>query len=111
PEGSDQDASQQQGTRSAARLINVCNFHVNWNNPANSSFTLRTNVPAAVFTELSCDNEQGGRDLNCVPQLGIPDPLDAISDRLMFRNAYRRFPDGRESMLNNFTVSANSVAG
>src|SRR5262249_41370881 len=31
--------------------------------------------------------------------------------RLMFRNAYRRFPDGRESMLNNFTVSAHSVAG
>jgi hypothetical protein len=29
----------------------------------------------------------------------------------MFRNAYRRFPDGRESLLNNFTVSANSVAG
>jgi hypothetical protein len=29
----------------------------------------------------------------------------------MFRNAYRRFPDGRESMLNNLTVSANSVAG
>ena len=24
--------------------------------------------------------------------------------QLMFRNAYRRFPDGRESLLNNFTV-------
>jgi hypothetical protein len=46
-----------------------------------------------------------------VPQLGVVDPLDAIAHRLMFRNAYRRFPDGRESMLNNFTVSANSVAG
>ena len=29
----------------------------------------------------------------------------------MFRNAYRRFADGHESMLNNYTVSANSVAG
>ena len=29
----------------------------------------------------------------------------------MFRNAYRRFSDGHESMLNNYTVSANSVAG
>ena len=37
--------------------------------------------------------------------------LDAIADRLMFRNAYRRFADGHESMLNNYTVSANSVAG
>jgi hypothetical protein len=43
--------------------------------------------------------------------LGVPDPLDGLADRLMFRNAYRRFPDGRESLLNNFTVSANSVAG
>jgi hypothetical protein len=29
----------------------------------------------------------------------------------MFRNAYRRFSDGHESMFNNYTVSANSVAG
>ena len=46
-----------------------------------------------------------------MPQLGVVDPLDGVADRLMFRNAYRRFPDGRESMLNNFTVSAHSVAG
>ena len=30
---------------------------------------------------------------------------------LMFRNAYRRFADGHESLLDNYTVSANSVAG
>ena len=30
---------------------------------------------------------------------------------MMFRNAYRRFSDGHESMLDNYTVSANSVAG
>jgi len=111
PGGAQENAAPPQGAQSAARLYKVWNFHVDWNNPANSSFTLRTNVPAADFTVLSCVNEEGERDLNCVPQLGIPDPLDAISDRLMFRNAYRRFPDGRESMLNNFTVSANSVAG
>jgi hypothetical protein len=111
PGGAEENAAPLQGAQSAARLYKVWNFHVDWNNPANSSFTLRTNVPAADFTVLSCVNEEGERDLNCVPQLGIPDPLDAISDRLMFRNAYRRFPDGRESMLNNFTVSANSVAG
>ncbi len=111
PVGAQENAAPPQGAQSAARLYKVWNFHVDWNNPANSSFTLRTNVPAADFTVLSCVNEKGERDLNCVPQLGIPDPLDAISDRLMFRNAYRRFPDGRESMLNNFTVSADSVAG
>ena len=30
---------------------------------------------------------------------------------MMFRNAYRRFSDGHESLLDNYTVSANSVAG
>jgi len=80
-------------------------FHVDWNDPDNSTFTLRANVPAADFTVL-CPNTR-----ECVPQKGVPDPLDAVADRVMFRNAYRRFPNGRESMLNNFTVSANSVAG
>jgi len=59
---------------------------------------------------LSCVNEKA-EPFDCVPQLGARALLDAIPDRLMFRNAYRRFPDGRESLLNNFTVSANSVAG
>ena len=53
--------------------------------------------------------------LQCVCRVRAPtwhkEPLDGLADRLMFRNAYRRFPDGRESLLNNFTVSANSVAG
>jgi len=86
-------------------LYKVWAYHVDWNHPKKSSFTLRANVPAADFTVL-CPNTR-----ECVPQKGVPDPLDGEGDRLMFRNAYRRFPDGRESLLNNFTVSANSVAG
>jgi hypothetical protein len=96
----------EQRNRRLPPLYKVWNFHVDWNDPDNSSFRLRANVPAADFTVL-CRKEDG----KCVPQLGVVDPLDAIPDRLMFRNAYRRFPDGRESLLNNFTVSANSVAG
>ena len=95
----------------APPFYKVWNFHVDWNNPANSSFTLRANVPAADFTVLTCVDEKGELTGDCVPQLGIPDPLSGLVDRLMFRNAYRRFPDGRESLLNNFTVKADSVAG
>ena len=62
-------------------------------------------MPAASFTSL-CPTTR-----NCVPQLGTSARLDAIADRMMFRNAYRRFPDGHESLLDNYTVSANSVAG
>ena len=110
PGGAQENAAPPQGAQSAARLYKVWAFHVDWNNPANSSFTLRANVPAADFTMLSCVNEEA-EPFDCVPQLGARALLDAIPDRLMFRNAYRRFPDGRESLLNNFTVSANSVAG
>jgi len=86
-------------------------FHVDWNHPKKSRFTLRANVPAADFTVLCPEKDEEGECLPIVPQSGVAQKLDAIADRLMFRNAYRRFPDGRESMLNNFTVSAKSVAG
>jgi hypothetical protein len=37
--------------------------------------------------------------------------LDAIGDRLMFRLAYRKFTDGHEGVVGNYTVSAGGVAG
>jgi hypothetical protein len=113
--GAQEKASLPQGAQPAATpapLYKVWAFHVDWNRPANSSFTLQASVPAAGFTVLNnCPQNVCKTCAGCVPQLGVPDPLDGLTDRLMFRNAYRRFPDGRESMLNNFTVSANSVAG
>ena len=103
--GTQENASAPRAVQSAAPIYKVWAFHVDWDHPANSSFTPQASVPAADFTQLCRDEGK------CVPQLGIPDRLNGIADRLMFRNAYRRFPDGRESMVNNFTVSANSVAG
>jgi hypothetical protein len=103
--GTQENAPPPGGAQSAAPIYKVWAFHVDWDHPANSSFTPQASVPAADFTQLCRDEGK------CVPQLGIPDRLNGIADRLMFRNAYRRFPDGRESMVNNFTVSAHSVAG
>jgi len=80
-------------------------YHADFANPANSTFTLEASVPAASFTAL-CPTTRA-----CVPQLGSSANLDAIADRMMFRNAYRRFSDGHESLLDNYTVSASSVAG
>jgi hypothetical protein len=80
-------------------------YHVDFTTPANSTFTLEASVPAASFTALCASTR------NCVPQLGTTAGLDAIADRMMFRNAYRRFSDGHESLLDNYTVNANSVAG
>lgn len=80
-------------------------YHVDFASPANSTFTVEANVKAASFTSL-CPTTR-----DCIPQAGTSTKLDELGDRLMFRNAYRRFSDGHESMLNNYTVSANSVAG
>ena len=109
--GAQENAPAPRAASTPPPLYKVWAFHVDWNDPDNSSFTLRANVPAADFTVLLCVDDEGDITADCVPQLGVVDRLDAIPDRLMFRNAYRRFPDGRESMLNNFTVKADSVAG
>ena len=97
------------GQCNARPIYKVWAFHVDWNQPANSSFR-----PEPVFRQqtLRLSSVQRNRsEVGCVPQMGTTNPLDGLADRLMFRNAYRRFPDGRESLLNNFTVSADSVAG
>ena len=92
----------QQDTAPPGSLIyKVWAFHVDWDQPGNSWFRVEARIPAAGFSRLQDD----------VPQLGVTNLLDGIGDRLMFRNAYRRFPDGHESLLNNFSVNANSVAG
>ena len=87
-------------------VYKVWAFHADFINPANTTFTLEATLPASAFTVL-CPSTR-----NCVPQLGSATNLDAVADRLMFRNAYRMFPPGiGESLLDNYTVGANAVAG
>src|SRR5438552_7326615 len=87
----------------APLVYKIYKFHVDFTNPANTTFTLFASPSAAAFTAL-CPTTR-----SCVPQLGVADRLDAIADRLMFRNAYRNINGG--TLVNNYTVSANSVAG
>ena len=77
----------------------VYHFHADFAIPANSTLTLFGSSPAAGFTEL----------FTLVPQLG-GEGLDNLADRLMFRLAYRNFGD-HESLVGNFTVKSNNVAG
>ena len=80
-------------------------FHVDFANPASSTFSLAANITPAGFTAL-CPGE-----FSCVPQLGSGDNLDALADRGMFRNAYRYFGNGHEALVGNMTVDSNGVAG
>jgi hypothetical protein len=80
-------------------------FHVDFANPAASTFTAAGNLTPAGYTQLCAL----GR--SCVPQAGTFDGLDGIGDRPMFRSAYRRFQDGHEALVGNFTVSSGGVSG
>src|SRR5712691_3566025 len=89
-------------------------FHVDWQNPMNSTFGngkpngngVPIEIPVADFG-LVCNGDQTLADRNCIPQVdvdptadyslpGMPDVgdyLDSIGDRLMYRIAYRNFGD------------------
>lgn len=79
-------------------------FHADFVTPANTTFTQIGAPAAAGFTSI-CPSTR-----SCVPESG-GEGLDAIGDRLMFRAAYRKFADGHESIVSNYTVSSGGVAG
>lgn len=74
------------------------NFHVDWNTPANTTFTNYANLSVAGFTQLCATTR------SCIPQPGTTARVDGIGDRLMFRAAYRNFGD-HESLVLNHTVN------
>jgi hypothetical protein len=107
--------------------MHIWKFHVDWTNPANSSFGVGSSAPTpasgfpgqyagmagqpnfilpiADYLASGCQIENGPND--CTPQkVNPPQPaqyLDVLGDRLMFRFAYRNFGD-HESFVVNQTV-------
>jgi hypothetical protein len=77
-------------------------FHVDFVNPANSTFTGPTLIPVAAFSPLC-----GGGD--CVPQpTAGSDKLEALSDRLMYRLSYRNFGDHTTLLVSHSVVAGSS---
>ncbi|WP_395683152.1 pre-peptidase C-terminal domain-containing protein [Dokdonella sp.] len=84
---------------------NTYRFHADYVTPANTTFTLAGSPAAAAYTQ-PC-----GATAACVPTKGgAANYLNGLDDRLMFRLAYRNFGD-HESLVGNYTVKANNVAG
>ncbi|MFI6685713.1 hypothetical protein [Streptomyces sp. NPDC050485] len=79
-------------------------FHVDWSTPANSSFTGPNSLTVAAYTT-AC-----GASGTCIPQGGTSQQLDSLSDRTMYRLAYRNFGD-HESLVVNHAVTAGSSVG
>jgi hypothetical protein len=85
--------------------LNFFRFHVDFSNPGNSSFSGPVLIPVAPFSEI-CNRST---TLACIPEPQPGQKLDAISDRLMYRLAYRNFGD-HESLVANHTVAGGPLA-
>jgi hypothetical protein len=83
------------------------NFHVDWTNPANSTFGNNgqpsLTLPVAAFNSNLCNFNR-----DCIPQPGTSQGLDALSDRLMYQSAYRVLPDGTQVVVMDQTVNVAS---
>jgi hypothetical protein len=65
--------------------LQLWKFHVDFTNPANSTFTGPSNITVKSYTE-------AGSFRGSVPQLGTANKLDGLGFSLMHRLAYRNFP-------------------
>jgi hypothetical protein len=86
--------------------LNFWKFHVDWKTPSKSTFgTGAAHNPNATIAVTPFTLACNGSGQNCVPQPGPqnPEKLDTLGERLMFRLAYRRFPD-HDSLLASHSV-------
>ncbi|HEX2357364.1 MAG TPA: carboxypeptidase-like regulatory domain-containing protein, partial [Micromonosporaceae bacterium] len=85
----------------------IWDFVVDWANPAGATFGVG-GLPNRFLETAPFDSNLCNYARNCVPQMGTTQRLDAISDRLMFRAAYRNFGDHASIVLNH-TVDTNGA--
>jgi subtilisin-like proprotein convertase family protein len=86
--------------------LRLYEFHADFANPANSTFTQRTESPVAVAA-FDPRSPAGLDDIEQPPPAGAASALDAISDRLMNRLQYRNFGT-HESLIVNHTVNVGA---
>jgi hypothetical protein len=88
--------------------LRLYDFTVDWAAPNSSTFVQRSESPISVasFSPIA-----PGRAAILQPAdtLTCSHALDAITDRLMHRLAYRNLGDGHELLVANHTVNANGV--
>ena len=87
----------------ASNSLAYWKFHVDWQNPANSSLTRSPDLAVRAFSQACA----GG---TCIPQAGTSQKLDSLGDRLMFRLAYRNFGDHEAMVVSHAVKAGTSVA-
>jgi hypothetical protein len=93
--------------------LRMYRLHVDWANPANSRLDSAGDLAVAPFT-IACGalyDFTTNKGASCIPEPGLasgagvgPAGLDPLSDRPMFRLAWRAFADGREAMVVSHSV-------
>ena len=86
--------------------LDLFEFHVDWANPAASTFTKKADLPVPSFdSAFSCQTPPETRE--CIPQRDTTNKVDVLSRQLMKRLTYRNFGD-HESLVVNGTVDADT---
>jgi hypothetical protein len=83
-----------------ATSLAMYKFKANFANPALTTFTGPQLIPVAPYTELCSATG------TCVTQPGTTTQLDSLGDRLSSRLSYRRYADGRVSLVTSHAVSS-----
>jgi hypothetical protein len=99
------------GVTTTSANFNLFQFHVDWSNPANSTFNQST-VPVTAYTP-GCYLASQVTNTVCVPEPTTAttlQPIDSVGDRFMFRFAYRNFGT-YQSYLVSHTVQVGSGIG
>lgn len=78
-------------------------FQTTWGSSPTATFTSLATLPTSPFDTNLCNYARA-----CIPQPGTASKLDALSDRAMFRLAYRNFGT-HQSMVLNHTVDTNGA--
>jgi hypothetical protein len=94
------------GQSTSSDSINLWDFHVDWTNPGNSTFT-NSSLSVPVYTP-GCYNAANPGGTFCVPEPALGPKgghrvIDSVGDRLMPRLAYRNF-GSYESFLVSHTI-------
>ena len=82
-----------------ATSLAMYKFKANFTTPALTTFTGPTLIPVAAYTELCSATG------TCVTQPGTTTQLDSLGDRLSSRLSYRRYADGRVSLVTSHAAS------
>jgi hypothetical protein len=99
------------GVTTTSDTFNLWQFHVDWSNPAASTFT-QTTVPVTAYTP-GCYLASAPVNTICIPEPTTSTTgqhIDSVGDRFMFRFAYRNFGT-YQSYLASHTVQVGTGNG